>query len=366
MAFTIQLFLICYGGFFALFLGAGHLFTKRQFQAKIITAALFFSISMIEFGSAYYHSGMQKEFIHVILFDIPFGFCLGPLLFLNYESILKNQRPLEIKSLFHFIPAVATFAFFIIYATKSPEFKIAHLELAHINRWSLEPWVFIISLLYLFMAVHIAIYTVIFIFKSHELWNKNTFSREPLAFPLFIFITGSIFVFLLSILSLVFDSKDFNLSISASVTALLLWFFLLEKRFPDILPILQQEVEKIKYERSHLATLNIDNIVLNLENLMVQKKIYTYEDLDLKKLAKMLHITPHQLSELLNNRLKKKFNDYVNQFRIELAKELLVNYPDKTVLSIAYEVGFNSQSTFYDVFLKITSITPATYRKEHS
>ena len=59
------------------------------------------------------------------------------------------------------------------------------------------------------------------------------------------------------------------------------------------------------------------------------------------------------------------FFDWVSQFRIERAKELLADEAsrDEPVLTIAFAVGFNSNSAFYSAFRKWVGQTPTQYRK---
>ena len=76
-------------------------------------------------------------------------------------------------------------------------------------------------------------------------------------------------------------------------------------------------------------------------------------------------ITEAQLSQFLNQHYNKNFNSYINGFRIDDAKKLLVNEADRNTLSIALAVGFNSYSAFHSAFRKTTGISPAEYRKKH-
>lgn len=66
--------------------------------------------------------------------------------------------------------------------------------------------------------------------------------------------------------------------------------------------------------------------------------------------------------------LNKHFFDFVNEYRIEKAKELLTHPERKeyTVLEILYEVGFNSKSSFNTAFKKRTGLTPTEYRRKNS
>lgn len=140
---------------------------------------------------------------------------------------------------------------------------------------------------------------------------------------------------------------------------------LLAARYPDFLQMLTLKVKRGIYSRSLLKDLDVDRLMLELENLMTVKNIYRDDDINLADTAISLGITHHQLSQLLNERLNMNFNTYINSYRIEEAKKLLIANPDRTVLTIAYEVGFNSKSSFYESFTKITGITPVEYRKTY-
>jgi AraC-like DNA-binding protein len=56
----------------------------------------------------------------------------------------------------------------------------------------------------------------------------------------------------------------------------------------------------------------------------------------------------------------------VNSYRIEAFKELVAQPENKklTLLGLAFECGFNSKSTFNDVFKKSTGKTPSQYAKQ--
>jgi len=82
-------------------------------------------------------------------------------------------------------------------------------------------------------------------------------------------------------------------------------------------------------------------------------------------LAKSLNISANNLSQVINSQKKKNFFDFVNTYRIEAIIEKLKNSENKkyTLLSLAYEVGFNSKSTFNASFKKLMGKTPSDYLK---
>ncbi len=142
--------------------------------------------------------------------------------------------------------------------------------------------------------------------------------------------------------------------------------FLVSQRHPKILQLLMIEAEKKQHGRSLLDGMNVDEMVLKLERLMETERMYSDDQLTLRDLADELALTPHQLSQLLNDRLGTNFNAFVNQYRIREACEILLNQPEKTVLAVCLEVGFNSKSSFYEAFARFTGTSPQNYRKRGS
>ncbi|MFK7948702.1 MAG: helix-turn-helix domain-containing protein [Saprospiraceae bacterium] len=103
---------------------------------------------------------------------------------------------------------------------------------------------------------------------------------------------------------------------------------------------------------------------LELVHQIQTKKLYTDADLTLKILSQKVMISMRELSQLINQEAGVNFNVFINQYRIEEAKQLLVNpkFDHLTILGIAYEVGFNSKATFYSMFKKFTNTTPTKYK----
>ncbi|MEL7005500.1 MAG: helix-turn-helix transcriptional regulator [Bacteroidota bacterium] len=101
-----------------------------------------------------------------------------------------------------------------------------------------------------------------------------------------------------------------------------------------------------------------------LQRAMEHDKLYKNQELSLPILAKEIGIKPYLISRSLNEVLKKRFNDFVNEYRVREVQELLrdsqnANY---TLLSIAMEAGFNSKSSFNRAIKKHLGISPSKLR----
>ncbi len=107
----------------------------------------------------------------------------------------------------------------------------------------------------------------------------------------------------------------------------------------------------------------IEKIMQGLHRTMTEDKVYLDAELNLAKLARHLGTSPKIISAVLNQKLGKSFNEYVNQFRVKEIKERLVRAENKkyTITALAYECGFNSQPTFQRAFKSVVGLTPSEF-----
>jgi len=124
--------------------------------------------------------------------------------------------------------------------------------------------------------------------------------------------------------------------------------------------------DKRKYSRSGLTGDMAESLHKELVQLMDREKVYSESELSLAQLAKRLGVHPNYLSQVINEKEGKNFYDYINTLRIEEFKRLIANQANQrfTILSLAYEVGFNSKSSFNRYFKKETSKSPSEYLRE--
>lgn len=105
-------------------------------------------------------------------------------------------------------------------------------------------------------------------------------------------------------------------------------------------------------------------LYIKMEELLREEQVYKDPQLRVNDLAQALGTNRTYISEVIKENRQTNFSDYINSYRIEHAKELLHtdNNGQQTLDQIAFESGFTSQSTFYRVFAKFESTTPAKYR----
>ncbi|MEL6306365.1 MAG: helix-turn-helix domain-containing protein, partial [Bacteroidota bacterium] len=124
--------------------------------------------------------------------------------------------------------------------------------------------------------------------------------------------------------------------------------------------------KSLKYANKTIDSEDIATITNGLKVLMDKEKIYIQPDLKLSDLASKLKVSTHTLSQFLNERLGKSFPSYINEYRIQEAKQLIRSDHRIKLEAVAYDSGFNSKSTFNAAFKKITGVTPSKFKEQLS
>ena len=93
-------------------------------------------------------------------------------------------------------------------------------------------------------------------------------------------------------------------------------------------------------------------------------KPYLSQLLNLEELASQLSMKPRTLSNVIKHGFQTNFYEFINSYRVEEAKALLADpdYPNRTMIEVLGEAGFNSKATFNAFFKKLVGVTPSQYR----
>ncbi len=99
---------------------------------------------------------------------------------------------------------------------------------------------------------------------------------------------------------------------------------------------------------------------------MEKDKLFLDNGLNLSTVAEKLDISIHETSFLINDTAKGNFYSFINKYRIEEAKKLLVSskIDELNILGIAFASGFNSKTAFNTAFKKWVGVSPTIYAKE--
>lgn len=117
---------------------------------------------------------------------------------------------------------------------------------------------------------------------------------------------------------------------------------------------------EINYDEVYSPELK-QSVLDSLEN----QQLYLRSNLTLERMADHLQIAPRILSGVINRQFNCNFFELINRYRIEAAKAQLIEHPEKTVLTILFDAGFNSKTTFNTLFKRKTGFTPTQFKDKH-
>ena len=121
-----------------------------------------------------------------------------------------------------------------------------------------------------------------------------------------------------------------------------------------------------KYSKQNLAEDERKAYLSKIQKFMQEEKPYLDDELSLNELAGRLKIPIHHFSMTINIELGKNFFHFVSSYRVQEAKRILSDPKSKelTILSIAFESGFQSKAAFNKAFKEETGFTPTEYRNK--
>ena len=123
--------------------------------------------------------------------------------------------------------------------------------------------------------------------------------------------------------------------------------------------------EKQKYEGYQLDDDIAAAYAKEARDLMEKEKLYKNPYLTLPELAKKLKLSANTLSQVLNGYCGQTFYNFVNTYRVEEVISMMRDPENdgKSILKLSIEAGFNTKSTFNNIFKKQTGMTPVEFRK---
>lgn len=113
-----------------------------------------------------------------------------------------------------------------------------------------------------------------------------------------------------------------------------------------------------------------NNLFIDLNQKLIKsledEKIFLNVDLNIRKAAKLMGTNEKYLSNTINKIHNQSFSNFINKYRIEYAKKILLEeeYKNHTIESIGNISGFNSKSNFNSSFKNITGYTPTEFRSK--
>ncbi len=334
--------------------------TKRFKINNFILAILLSIYSLIIAGSLLQTVGIGHLFLqqHKLLFILrQCLFLIGPLVYFYILSMINPNFKFKRKHIIHFIPFILALCYYSIKIYPINNFIIGKSNLRFFNSASM-------------LSLNIG-YLVMSLFQLKKIKQNRILSgiKQKNIFWLKFVISGFIFLWTIQFNTFLILDVAFQIqwcpymaslySIGIFIVFNSMIFIILKK------PILITNINK--YQNSSLSEQKKEEIKVKVIDYIVKKRSYLDPLITIKKMSDELGIPARYISQVINESFNQSFSDYINNYRITESKNLLMNNMagEKNILQIAYHVGFNSKSSFNEVFKKHTGLTPSAYRNKH-
>ena len=380
--FNIWAIIILFGAVQGLFLSV-YLFSKsenRNANKWLAFLLTFISLHLIEYAADI--TGITLQYPIFIAITYPLLFCIGPLYYIYCRYLLDKSYKATLGTILHFLPSLIVLLLMLPFYSMSAEAKISFISgLAQDDTMKIPTGQLI------FMGTHVA-QTVAYIFVSYKFIGKKEGALKELSSDVFVvkklkwlnvfslcfsiyFLLYFIVVVLLTFINSYQVQLDYVLLLITSISIYAIGYSAISnpeifKAIPEF--VLQSfELNKETPVNGSRNSTRFPELKGKLIQYMDSNKPYLKSDLKISELADSLTVPAYHLSQLINDEFLVNFYDFINKYRVEEAKKLLMedtrNYK---ILAIAYEVGFNSKATFNRVFKKFTDLTPSEFKEKFS
>lgn len=331
--------------------------------------------------SAYFTYPAALDYPNLAMFRSNLTFLFSPLLYLYITSVCYSDFRLKLKHLLHALPLL------IVILVLIPRYYLADINGKF---WLTNHFLHLPEGIFINIAGHIqaigyliAMFILLRNYKKVFLENYADiaiFSYQWLYQLTMITAIAHIIVILQSIFRMNGNTAILpiiQILVMLQLLTVLCWIILKTMYSPELFRGISSNLQLV--ENLNLTTVHHETIIAKKEYSGVIKyqleKLRKHMDLaspylepalTIQDLANQLSIPVRELSVLINHHLDQHFFDFVNEYRIHKAMELLKDSSKQelTVLEILYKVGFNSKSSFNTAFKKQTDLTPTQYRNQ--
>ena len=295
----------------------------------------------------------------------------GPIVYLYFLAQVNRSFKLRPKDLWHFVPYLIYFTYEISAFVQGPEAVLQRQD---------SDYNLVVG--YVFRIILWASYIYYFskclvIYKRYRAWSIHQFSNTELInfnwFRDFIYVM--IFWLLFREVMNISDAfldlefyQDWWWNLALVAVALYIGIAGVAQRQPAKIyfdidqPGLKQPVNELPSDKKVDEESEKSAIAKKLSTLMENDRLFLQPDLNLHELSQHLQANSTQVSAAINKVFKQNFNDYINSLRIEEFIRLYQQNGEKyTLLSLAFESGFNSKATFNRAFKKIKGSSPKDF-----
>ena len=373
------------------------LLSKKQkiFSDKIL-AILFLILAIHLFLRYIYALDILQEYPHLLGIHTGFPLLYGPFLYFYVDSLTNNRQNFYKNYWYHFIP------FFIVIIALIPFYlQPAEIKLSIINGLENYPRKYIFIIIMQLISGPVYVVWILVLLKKHKKniglyfsstekielrWLKNLTLglagiwlvilsvyaiwellnlQIPFERELIIYTAVTVFVFFIGYKGLL-QSPVFLTPFENNMQS--------DKvlpgnkvKGPDVYPVLKDHNTKTDAAQKRETDSEFQQYIDKLLVFMKEKKPYLEDNLMLSHVAAAIDIPHYKLTKIFNDKLKQNFFNFVNSYRVEEVKEMLLDPKNDhfTILALAYDCGFSSKASFNRIFKQMTNMTPSEYQRSN-
>ncbi len=366
------------GIFIAVFLVLLLLIKKNKSRADNILVAWLFLMVIHQALNYFLYTGEAYNYPHWLGVQFSMPVLHGVLLYFYVMEITGSKLKKRWTVFLHLIPTLSLVILAIPFYILSGEQKVNVFEN---DGTGFEWYTIYLSILIPLSGLTYSVWSLIVI-KRYQLKIQNSFSntdKKELQWLKYLSIGYGV----IWILAIFFDSEIIFTAVVVlvlfigffGINQLNIFYSIIEpdrdlgketisKAIKTTNPI-KESVNPIneKYAKSGLNKDRASDIYTNLNRLMEASGAYKDENLTLVELSQRLDVHPNHVSQVINEMEDKNFYNYINSLRIK-AFIKLASLPENkkyTLISLAYDCGFGTKSTFNKHFKLYTGKTPTAF-----
>ncbi|AQT60390.1 AraC family transcriptional regulator [Cellvibrio sp. PSBB023] len=344
-------------------LPAKHIQPRRILSGFFILIALVLTTTLIVWNGDLKGAAINQSPLMVSILAV----CLllqGPVLYFYLRSLSQQITLLRWRNLVHLVPALVAACLLVLFDIDSLEWWPSTLLVGAENTAVAFVWALVkISPLGYIVACVIAEYKLRENLKA--LYSDISMSELKLADAV---LAGFCIHWLWSLLAYVLEGQvSAAVSDSLGIIDNYLTVILVNALFVFGLVNTRQllSVNAMPIAKP-VQPAKMDHKVAVIEKAMNEDKLYLESNINLERFAEQIGLKPRDISAILKMHYQSNFFEFINRYRVEEAKRLLLSpdFKNETVLEIIYKSGFNSPSAFHRFFKRMVGVTPTEFRQQ--
>ncbi|MDJ1483706.1 helix-turn-helix domain-containing protein [Cytophagaceae bacterium YF14B1] len=348
---------------------------KVNILANFWLGILLFSFGCTLLDRPFLHFNTYVQYPNLIGVSELLSFAMAPSLYLSVVYFTSPGRKLTKTDFLHFIPWLLFLLHQLPFLFQSADTKL--YLLTHPSPIPPNPYFGLV--MFYIIKIQVVVYWILAYRKLLKHQKNIQLIASTTEYINLKWLKNFLFILACMVL-LWFNEEFFKISIISTLTPLgyvLSTYFIVyfslrqEEIFPYppkdqvyINEIILESEQPVINKTQRLSSEKLEQLKIELHYRMQAEKLFLDSDLDLPDLASKMNITSHELSFVLNEGFGTNFYQFINTYRVEEAKTLLLSekHHHLNMLGIAYEAGFSSKTTFNTYFKKTTGLSPSQYQ----